>query len=69
MKIFLSFLIICLFCHTKAFQYPGFEPHKTTPEPKNVEKANSNNKEMDMEMDKDKMDWDAVSNTYNCIQN
>ena len=68
MKIFLSFLIICLFCHTRAFQYPGFEPHKTTPKPKNVEKAMSNDK-MNNEMDKDKMDWDAVSNTYNFIQN
>ena len=69
MKNFLKFLIICLFCHTRAFQYPGFEPHKTTPKPKNVEEAKSHDKEMDNQMDKDKMDWDAVSNTYNCIQN
>ena len=60
MKIFSNLLIICLFCHTRAFLYPGLEPFKTNP--KDVYKDKLDDQQKDKaNFDEVEMDWNAVN--------
>lgn len=62
MKIFSNLLIICLFCHTRAFLYPGLETFKTNP--KDVYKDKLDDQQKDKaNSDEVEMDWNALIET------